>query len=46
MERIARERYEVFDQQRRITEAKAADASDLKELEKLEQDLKRKGKKP
>lgn len=46
MEQIARERYEVFDQQRRITEAKAADADDLKEIEQLEQDLKHKGKKP
>ncbi len=46
MERIARERYEVFDQQRRIAEAKAADAADLKEIEQLEQDLKHKGKKP
>lgn len=46
MERIARERYEVFDQQRRIADAKAADAADLKEIEQLEQDLKHKGKKP
>lgn len=46
MERIARERYEVFDQQRRISEAKAADTADLKEIEKLEQDLKHKGKRP
>ncbi|CAM3630168.1 virulence RhuM family protein [Halomonas casei] len=46
MERIARERYEVFDQQRRTSEAKAADAADLKEIEQLEQDLKYKGKKP
>lgn len=45
MEKIARERYEVFDQQRRTAEAKAADAADLKEIEQLEQDLK-KGKKP
>lgn len=45
MEKIARERYEVFDQQRRIAEAKAADAADLKEIEQLEQDLKHKGKK-
>ncbi|TAL75148.1 MAG: hydroxyacid dehydrogenase [Burkholderiaceae bacterium] len=45
MEKIARERYEVFDQQRRIAEAKAADATDLKEIEQLEQDLKHKGKK-
>ncbi|NIC06300.1 virulence RhuM family protein [Billgrantia bachuensis] len=46
MEKVARERYEVFDQQRRIAEAKAADAADLKEIEQLEQDLKHKGKKP
>ncbi|OWV30093.1 virulence RhuM family protein [Halomonas campaniensis] len=46
MERIARERYEVFDQQRRTAESKAADAADLKEIEQLEQDLKYKGKKP
>ena len=46
MERIARERYEVFDQQRRIAEAQAADAADLKEIEQLEQDLKHKGKEP
>ena len=46
MEKIARERYEVFDQQRRTVEAEAADAADLKEIEQLEQDLKYKGKKP
>ncbi len=46
MEKIARDRYEVFDQQRRLAEAKAADAVDLQEIEQLEQDLKRKGKKP
>ena len=46
MERIARERYEVFDQQRRIAEARAADAADLKEIEQLEQELKHRGKKP
>ena len=46
MEKIARERYEVFDQQRRTAEANAADAADLKEIEQLEQDLKYKGKKP
>lgn len=44
MEKVARERYEVFDQQRRIAEAKAADAADLKEIEQLEQELKNKGK--
>lgn len=46
MEKIARERYEVFDQQRRIAEAEAADAADLKEIEQLEQDLKHKVKRP
>ncbi|MAC35349.1 virulence RhuM family protein [Parahaliea mediterranea] len=46
MEKIARERYDAFDQQRRIAEAKAADSADLKEIEQLEQDLKHKGKKP
>src|SRR5690606_20524815 len=45
MEKIARERYEVFDHQRRIAEGKAADAMDLKEIEQLEEDLKHKGKK-
>lgn len=45
MEKIARERYEVFDQQRRIAEGKAADAMDLREIEQLEEDLKHKGKK-
>src|SRR5690554_5928667 len=44
MEKVAREHYEVFDQQRRIAEAEAADAADLKEIEQLEQDLKHKGK--
>lgn len=44
MEKIARERYELFDQQRRIVEAEAADAADLKEIEQLEQDLKHKAK--
>lgn len=46
MEKVARERYEVFDQQRRIAEAEAADAADLKEIEQLEQDLKYKAKRP
>lgn len=44
MEKIARERYEFFDQKRRIAEAEAADAADLKEIEQLEQDLKHKAK--
>jgi hypothetical protein len=46
MEKVARERYEVFDQQRRIAEAEAADAADLKEIEQLEQDLKHKARRP
>lgn len=46
MEKVARERYEVFDQQRRIAEAEAADAADLKEIEQLEQDLKHKSGRP
>ncbi len=46
MERVAHDRYEMFDQQRRIAEAKAADDVDLKELQQLEQDLKNRAKKP
>ncbi|WP_250462608.1 virulence RhuM family protein [Microbulbifer litoralis] len=44
MEKIVRERYEVFDQQRRTAEAKEADTADLKEIEQLEQELKNKSK--
>ncbi len=44
MTRIAYERYESFDTQRRITEAAAADAEDLREIEELEQELKSKKK--
>jgi hypothetical protein len=39
MTTIARERYDVFDIQRRQQEAHKADADDLKELETLEQQL-------
>ncbi|ECU4306817.1 virulence RhuM family protein [Escherichia coli] len=46
MEKVAHERYEVFDQQRRSAEALAADAADLKEIELLEQEIKQKGKNP
>lgn len=46
MEKVAHERYEVFDQQRRSAEALAADAADLKEIELLEQEIKHKGKNP
>ncbi len=43
MKTIAAERYEDFDTQRRKQEAIAADAVDLKAIEDLEKDLKRKG---
>jgi hypothetical protein len=43
MKTIAAERYEDFDTQRRKQEAIAADAEDLKAIEDLEKDLKRKG---
>jgi hypothetical protein len=42
MKRIAGERYEAFDHNRRTAEAEAADAEDLMEIEQLEQDLKKK----
>lgn len=45
MEKVAHERYELFDQQRRIAEAEAADAADLKEIEQLEKALRHKAKK-
>ncbi|MCH8526398.1 MAG: virulence RhuM family protein [Kiritimatiellae bacterium] len=40
MEQVARERYERFDEQRRLAEARLADAEDLAELEQLEKQLK------
>lgn len=43
MKAIATERYEDFDTQRRKQEAIAADAEDLKAIEDLEKELKRKG---
>ncbi|OZA31008.1 MAG: hydroxyacid dehydrogenase [Hydrogenophilales bacterium 17-61-9] len=43
MKTIATERYEEFDTKRRQQEAIAADAEDLKAIEDLENDLKRKG---
>ncbi|HET7663912.1 MAG TPA: virulence RhuM family protein [Rhodanobacteraceae bacterium] len=46
MEQIADERYQMFDQRRRLTEARQADEDDLKALEKLEKDIKQKGKRP
>ena len=43
MKSIAAERYDSFDSKRRQQEAIEADAEDLKVLEELEKDLKRKG---
>jgi hypothetical protein len=43
MKTIATERYEDFDAKRRHQDATAADAEDLKAIENLEKDLKRKG---
>lgn len=44
MKRIVHERFETFDQNRREAEALAADAEDLKEIEQLEEELRRKKK--
>jgi len=46
MKSIAEDRYHTFDGRRRSREATQADAEDLKEIEALEQDLKRKGRTP
>jgi hypothetical protein len=43
MKSIAEDRYHTFDGHRRSLEATQADAEDLKEIEALEQNLKRKG---
>jgi hypothetical protein len=40
MEKVAYQRYEEFDQQRRSIEARQADEEDLKELEQLEDQVK------
>jgi len=40
MKRIAQERYDRFDQNRRLAEAQMADTEDLKQLEQLEEKLK------
>jgi hypothetical protein len=45
MERIACERFEVFDANRRIAEARQADAEDLAELERIEKQLEHKKEK-
>ncbi len=42
MVRIAGQRYEEFDQSRRIAEAAAADADDLRQIEELEKNLDKK----
>ena len=41
MKRVAHERYDAFDENRRAAEALAADAEDLKEIEDLEEKLKK-----
>jgi len=41
MKRIVHERFETFDQHRRDAEVLAADAEDLKEIEQLEEELRR-----
>ncbi len=46
MKRIAESRYESFDQNRRIAEAREADAADLLEIEQLEAQLKKAKAKP
>lgn len=45
MERVAHERYELFDQQRRKAERLQADAEDLRQIEQLEDALKAQEKK-
>ena len=40
MERIARERYDAFDEGRRAVEAREADADDLRQIEELDRSLK------
>ncbi|MCC7300978.1 MAG: virulence RhuM family protein [Verrucomicrobia bacterium] len=42
MQRIAQERYETFDENRRLADAKQADAEDLSELEQIEKALENK----
>lgn len=42
MERIARERFDAFDENRRIAEAKQADAEEIAELEQIEKQLEHK----
>lgn len=46
MERVAQERYALFDEQRRNAERLEADAEDLREIERIEHDIKQLDKKP
>lgn len=46
MERVAHERYELFDQQRKEAERAQADTDDLKEIEQLEHSIKHRLEKP
>lgn len=45
MQKVAHDRYEDFDQKRRVSEARAADMEDLMEIEQLENELKQLDKK-
>lgn len=45
MQKVAHDRYEDFDQKRRVSEARAADMDDLMEIEQLENELKQLDKK-
>ncbi|BFN14817.1 virulence RhuM family protein [Marinobacter sp. RI1] len=46
MEKIAHQRYDEFDQKRKTNEARLADEEDLKELEQLEEQIKRQARTP
>nr|WP_284048061.1 virulence RhuM family protein [Marinobacter sp. ATCH36] len=46
MEKIAHQRYDEFDQKRKANEARLADEEDLKELEQLEEQVKRQARTP
>ena len=46
MEKIAHQRYDEFDQKRKTNEARLADEEDLKELEQLEDQVKRQARTP
>lgn len=46
MEQVAHQRYDAFDQKRKATEARLADEEDFKELEQLEDQVKRQANTP